>query len=133
MLNRMILISLIILSALAASSQGQSPKILLLAPEDNPEYLVIDFMLKIEAGAMISILEDAGYQVDVVTVSGEPITVGIVLEQQRIALVKGGMVRAQKHHKKILAAVLKGDSHEARQTMRAHLEQIRLDSEASLH
>lgn len=62
-------------------------------------------------------------------------TLVILLREQRkrIALVKGGMVRAQKHHKKILAAVLKGDSHEARQTMRAHLEQIRLDSEASLH
>lgn len=77
MISRMILITLIILIVLPISSQGQSQKILLLAPEDNPEYLVIDFMLKIEAGAIIGILEDAGYQVDVVTVSGEPIKVGM--------------------------------------------------------
>lgn len=77
MLNRMILVSLIILLVLPVSSQGQNPKVLLLVPEDNPEYLVIDFMQKIEAGVMIDILEDAGYQVDVVTASGKPITVGM--------------------------------------------------------
>lgn len=61
-------------------------------------------------------------------------TLVVLLREQRkrIALVKGGMVRAQKHHKKILEAVLQRDAGAARQSMRAHLEQIRLDSEASL-
>jgi len=61
-------------------------------------------------------------------------TLVVLLREQRkrIALVKGGMVRAQKHHKKILEAILKRDAQTAREAMRAHLEQIRLDSEASL-
>ena len=61
-------------------------------------------------------------------------TLVVLLREQRkqIALVKGGMVRAQEHHKKILAAILSRDAEAARQAMRAHLEQIHTDSEISL-
>lgn len=52
--------------------------------------------------------------------------------RKRIALVEGGMTRAQDHHRNIMRAVMCRNPEEARQAMRAHLEQIRIDSEASL-
>jgi GntR family transcriptional regulator, transcriptional repressor for pyruvate dehydrogenase complex len=53
--------------------------------------------------------------------------------RKRIALVEGGMTRAQEHHKKVMQAVARRDAEEARQAMRAHLQQIRFDSEASMN
>ncbi len=52
-------------------------------------------------------------------------------DRKRIGLVSGGLRRGQSHHKKILQAVMRGDSQAARKTMHDHLEQIRKDSEAS--
>lgn len=76
MKNRMIFGSLIILLIFSISSFGQIPKILLLVPEDNPDYLVSDMIFNIEAGAMVRMLEDAGYEVDVATGSGQRLTAG---------------------------------------------------------
>ena len=55
----------------------QNQKVLIFVPEENPEYLVTDLMLKLEAGIMIRILEDAGYIVDIATVSGNEIVAGL--------------------------------------------------------
>ncbi len=56
-----------------------------------------------------------------------------LLQKQRksIGLVNGGLRRGQFHHKRILAAVIQRDPHAARQAMQDHLEQVRIDSEAS--
>lgn len=53
--------------------------------------------------------------------------------RKRIALVEGGINRAQDHHKNIMQAISSRNPEESRQAMRAHLEQIRLDSEASIN
>jgi DNA-binding FadR family transcriptional regulator len=50
----------------------------------------------------------------------------------RIAKISGGIHRAQEHHKLVLEAVSNHDPDAAREEMRAHLAQIRKDSEASL-
>ncbi len=52
-------------------------------------------------------------------------------QRKRIGLVSGGLRRGQFHHKKILDAVIRRDSQAARQAMQDHLEQVRVDSEAS--
>ena len=77
MLHRILLIALILFAIHPISAIGQDNRVLLLAPEENPEYLVSDLMLKIEGGAMIGILEDAGYRVDVATASDETIVAGM--------------------------------------------------------
>ncbi len=46
--------------------------------------------------------------------------------------VEGGAARGQFHHKRILDAVLAHDSEKARLAMRAHLEQVRRDTETSV-
>ena len=57
--------------------------------------------------------------------------VGLLREQRlRIFRVAGGPERGQIHHKRILEAVERRDSEDARETMRAHLEQVRDDSRA---
>ena len=53
--------------------------------------------------------------------------------RKRIALVEDGMTRAQDHHKTIMLAVKHRNPDEARRAMRAHLQQIRKDSEASIN
>src|ERR1700758_2181713 len=59
--------------------------------------------------------------------------VGLLREQRlRIFRVPGGPDRGQFHHKKILEAVEKHDSEKARETMRAHLSQVREDSETPI-
>src|SRR5215470_19974586 len=59
--------------------------------------------------------------------------VGLLREQRsRIFDVEGGPGRGQFHHKRILAAIERRDSAAAREAMRAHLEQVREDSSASL-
>jgi GntR family transcriptional repressor for pyruvate dehydrogenase complex len=55
--------------------------------------------------------------------------VGLLRAQRtRIFKVHGGPERGQTHHKRILAAVEKGDSEKARDAMRAHLKQVLADS-----
>jgi DNA-binding GntR family transcriptional regulator len=58
----------------------------------------------------------------------------VLLREHRkhIALVEGGMKRAQEHHKQVMLAVARRDPEEARRAMRAHLQQIRIDSEVSI-
>jgi len=59
--------------------------------------------------------------------------VGLLREQRlRIFQVPGGPERGQVHHKRILAAVERHNSEEARAAMRAHLEQVREDSTTTL-
>ncbi len=53
------------------------------------------------------------------------------VQRARILRVEGGPQRGQVHHKRILNAVVKRDSEAARKAMRAHLRQVREDSEAS--
>lgn len=55
-----------------------------------------------------------------------------LLREQRIRIFKvaGGPERGQIHHKRILAAVERHEPEEARAAMRAHLVQVREDSEA---
>jgi GntR family transcriptional regulator, transcriptional repressor for pyruvate dehydrogenase complex len=58
--------------------------------------------------------------------------VGLLREQRlRIFQVEGGPQRGQVHHKRILEAMEKRDPKMAREAMKAHLEQVREDSEAS--
>jgi GntR family transcriptional regulator, transcriptional repressor for pyruvate dehydrogenase complex len=57
--------------------------------------------------------------------------VGLLREQRlRIFRVPGGPERGQIHHKKILEAVERHDSARARDAMRAHLGQVREDSQS---
>ena len=59
--------------------------------------------------------------------------VGLLREQRlRIFRVAGGPDRGQVHHKRILEAVEHRDAEKARDAMRAHLLQVRDDSQASL-
>ena len=53
------------------------------------------------------------------------------VQRARIFRVEGGPQRGQVHHKRILKAIVKRDSEAARKAMRAHLRQVREDSEAS--
>ncbi|MGA9543055.1 MAG: FadR/GntR family transcriptional regulator [Candidatus Sulfotelmatobacter sp.] len=56
--------------------------------------------------------------------------VGLLREQRiRIFNVEGGPQRGQFHHKRILEAMERRDPEMARSTMRAHLEQVRQDSQ----
>jgi GntR family transcriptional repressor for pyruvate dehydrogenase complex len=58
--------------------------------------------------------------------------VGLLREQRiRIFNVEGGPQRGQVHHKRILDAVERRDPEMARSAMRAHLEQVRQDSQVS--
>jgi GntR family transcriptional regulator, transcriptional repressor for pyruvate dehydrogenase complex len=58
--------------------------------------------------------------------------VGLLREQRmRIFNVEGGPQRGQFHHKRILEAVERRDPEMAREAMRAHLEQVRQDSQIS--
>jgi len=58
--------------------------------------------------------------------------VGLLREQRlRIFRVPGGPERGQIHHKRILDAVERRDSEKAREAMRAHLCQVRDDSQAA--
>jgi GntR family transcriptional regulator, transcriptional repressor for pyruvate dehydrogenase complex len=55
--------------------------------------------------------------------------VGLLREQRlRIFRMPGGPERGQLHHKRILAAIERGDAETARDTMKAHLDQVREDS-----
>jgi DNA-binding FadR family transcriptional regulator len=57
--------------------------------------------------------------------------VGLLREQRlRIFRVSGGPERGQIHHKRILDAVERRDPEKAREAMKAHLEQVRDDSQA---
>jgi GntR family transcriptional regulator, transcriptional repressor for pyruvate dehydrogenase complex len=59
--------------------------------------------------------------------------VGLLREQRsRIFKVDGGPERGQFHHKRILETIEQRDADAAREAMRAHLEQVREDSSASL-
>ena len=58
--------------------------------------------------------------------------VGLLREQRiKIFNVEGGPQRGQLHHKRILEAVERRDPEMARSAMRAHLEQVRQDSQIS--
>jgi GntR family transcriptional repressor for pyruvate dehydrogenase complex len=58
--------------------------------------------------------------------------VGLLREQRlRIFNVDGGPERGQFHHKRILEAIEARDAEKAREAMRAHLQQIRQDSQVS--
>ncbi len=52
-------------------------------------------------------------------------------QRKRIFRVSGGPERGQFHHKRILDTVMRHDPEAAREAMRAHLRQVREDSEAS--
>jgi GntR family transcriptional regulator, transcriptional repressor for pyruvate dehydrogenase complex len=59
--------------------------------------------------------------------------VGLLREQRlRIFNVEGGPDRGQYHHKRILEAVREHDADKARASMRAHLKQVREDSQAAV-
>ena len=59
--------------------------------------------------------------------------VGLLREQRlKIFKVSGGPERGQIHHKRILEAMENRDAQKAREAMRAHLEQVREDSAASV-
>jgi GntR family transcriptional repressor for pyruvate dehydrogenase complex len=58
--------------------------------------------------------------------------VGLLREQRmRIFLVEGGPERGQYHHKRILEAIEHHDPLGARETMKAHLRQVREDSRSA--
>jgi len=58
--------------------------------------------------------------------------VGLLREQRtRIFYVDGGPERGQFHHKRILDAIERRDSEQAREAMRSHLQQVREDARIS--
>src|SRR6266849_4229510 len=58
--------------------------------------------------------------------------VGLLREQRlRIFRVSGGPERGQIHHKRILEAMERRDADKAREAMKAHLEQVREDSQVA--
>jgi len=58
--------------------------------------------------------------------------VGLLRQQRlRIFRVPGGPERGQIHHKRILEAIERRDAESARETMRAHLSQVREDSQVA--
>jgi GntR family transcriptional regulator, transcriptional repressor for pyruvate dehydrogenase complex len=58
--------------------------------------------------------------------------VGLLREQRlRIFNVDGGPERGQFHHKRIIEAIETRDAEKAREAMRAHLQQVRQDSQVS--
>ena len=58
--------------------------------------------------------------------------VGLLREQRmRSYFIQGGPERAQLYHKAILDAVEKHDPERARETMKAHMQQVREDSQAA--
>jgi GntR family transcriptional repressor for pyruvate dehydrogenase complex len=58
--------------------------------------------------------------------------VGLLREQRmRTYYVKGGPQRAIEHHRRILEAIEHHDAERARETTRAHMDQVREDSRAS--
>ncbi|MGA8222440.1 MAG: FadR/GntR family transcriptional regulator [Candidatus Acidiferrales bacterium] len=58
--------------------------------------------------------------------------VGLLREQRlRIFNVDGGPERGQFHHKRIIEAIEARDAEKAREAMRAHLQQVRQDSQIS--
>lgn len=60
--------------------------------------------------------------------------VGLLREQRlRIFKVDGGPQRGQYHHKRILEAIEQRNAEGARSAMRAHLQQVREDSQTSSH
>ena len=61
----------------------------------------------------------------------EPIVDQLQDQRKAIFLVEDGAARGQYHHKEILGAVIQRNSEAARDAMRAHLQQIRIDSEAA--
>jgi GntR family transcriptional repressor for pyruvate dehydrogenase complex len=61
----------------------------------------------------------------------DSIVVHLRVQRLRIFRVPGGPARGQIHHKRILAAVVQHDPQAARAAMRAHLQQVRDDSDAS--
>ncbi|HMQ32955.1 MAG TPA: FadR/GntR family transcriptional regulator [Chloroflexaceae bacterium] len=61
----------------------------------------------------------------------EPIMDMLDAQRRQIAHVDGGMVRGQHHHRQILAAVREHNPEAARETMRAHLAQVREDALAA--
>jgi GntR family transcriptional repressor for pyruvate dehydrogenase complex len=59
--------------------------------------------------------------------------VGLLHEQRkRISFMSSGLERGQYHHKRILEAIVRHDPEAAREAMRAHLRQVREDSEAAV-
>ncbi len=57
--------------------------------------------------------------------------VGLLREHRKRIFLVHGAPRGQYHHKRILEAVVRRDPKAARQAMRAHLAQVRKDSEAA--
>lgn len=93
------------------------------AQQDPPAFIEadLDFHLALAEGAgnplILSLLDSI---------------VGLLREQRlRIFRVPGGPERGQIHHKRILEAVERHDAEKARQAMRAHLSQVRDDSQTS--
>lgn len=62
----------------------------------------------------------------------DPIVELLHEQRKRISLVNGGLERGQYHHKRILKAIVHHDPEAAREAMRAHLRQVREDSEAAV-
>ncbi len=62
----------------------------------------------------------------------DPIVELLHEQRKRISLVEGGLQRGQYHHKRILKAIMHHDPEAAREAMRAHLRQVREDSEAAV-
>ena len=52
-------------------------------------------------------------------------------QRKRTGITKGGLLRGQVHHKKILDAITRRDPQAARQAMQDHLQQVREDSKTS--
>ncbi len=82
---------------------------------------------------------DLDFHLALAEAAGNPLILSLldsivgVLRRQRLGIfgVDGGPERGQIHHKLILEAIERHDPDAAHEAMRAHLEQIRLDSAAS--
>ena len=82
---------------------------------------------------------DLDFHLALAEAAGNPLILSLldsivgVLREQRIGIfgVNGGPERGQIHHKNILEAIEQHDPARAHEAMRAHLEQIHVDSAAS--
>jgi GntR family transcriptional regulator, transcriptional repressor for pyruvate dehydrogenase complex len=82
---------------------------------------------------------DLDFHLALAEAAGNPLILSLIdsivglLRAERIKIfnIEGGPQRGQVHHKRILAAVERRDSEMARSAMRAHLEQVREDSQVS--
>ncbi len=119
------------------------PEIVMLAAEraDEADLTAMREAVNIMEGAQDAdsfVEADLDFHLALAEAAGNPLILSLIdsivglLREQRIRIFNVDHARrGQYHHKRILAAVEKHDAEKARKAMRAHLEQIREDSQTA--